>query len=78
MDGHMAGRMDNVKTVYPTTNKICEGYKNTGQLFFHKESIYEISKLTRSDFILIFSKGHNSRKGDKSDKKKNRVSATFP
>ena len=24
-----------------------------------------------SDFILIFSKGHNSRKGDNSDKKKN-------
>ena len=24
-----------------------------------------------SDFILIFSKGHNSRKGENSDKKKN-------
>ena len=30
-----------------------------------------------SDFILIFLKGHNSRKGDNSDKKKN-VSAIFP
>ena len=27
-----------------------------------------------SDFILIFSKGHNSRKGDNSDKKKTCVS----
>ena len=31
-----------------------------------------------SDFILIFSKGHNSRKGDNSDKKKKYVSAIFP
>ena len=30
-----------------------------------------------SDFILIFSKGHNSRKGDNADKKKD-VSAIFP
>ena len=56
---------------------------NTGQLFFHEESIYEISKTLActvhkiwhaSDFILIFSKGHNSRKGDNSDKKKTCVS----
>ena len=38
------GRTDNVKTVYPSTNTVCGGYKNTGQLFFDEESIYEISK----------------------------------
>ena len=27
-DGRMHGRTDNVKTVYPTTNKVCGGYKN--------------------------------------------------
>ena len=26
--GRTHGRMDNVKTVYPTTNKVCGGYKN--------------------------------------------------
>ena len=31
-----------------------------------------------SDFILIFSKGHNSTKGDTWNKKKKRVSAIFP
>ena len=31
-----------------------------------------------SDFMLIFSKGHNSRKGDNSDKKNKQVSAIFP
>ena len=31
-----------------------------------------------SDFILIFSKGHNSRKGDNSGKKKRCVLAIFP
>ena len=31
-----------------------------------------------SDFILIFSKGNNSRKGDNSNKKKKRVSTIFP
>ena len=31
-----------------------------------------------SDFIQIFSKGHNSRKGDNSDKKKKHVSNIFP
>ena len=31
-----------------------------------------------SDFMLILSKGHNSRKEDNSDKKKKRVSAIFP
>ena len=31
-----------------------------------------------SDFILIFSKGHNSRKGDNSDKKKLHLSSIFP
>ena len=25
-DTHMDGRTDNVKTVYPTTNKVCGGY----------------------------------------------------
>ena len=56
--------------------------KNTGQLFFHGESIDEFSTLActvhkiwhASDFILIFSKGHNSRKGDNLDKKKMFVS----
>ena len=51
-----------------------------GQLFFHEESVYEISKTLActvrkiwhaSGFIQIFSKGHNSRKGDNSDKKQN-------
>ena len=31
-----------------------------------------------SDFIRIFSKGHYSRKGDNSDKKKKRASTIFP
>ena len=26
-DGRTDGRTDNVKTVYPTTNKVCGGYK---------------------------------------------------
>ena len=30
-----------------------------------------------SDFILIFSKGHNSRNGDNSDKKKNECQLFF-
>ena len=29
--GHMVGRSDNVKTVYPPTNTVCGGYKN-GQI----------------------------------------------
>ena len=27
-DARTDGRTDNVKTVYPTTNKVCRGYKN--------------------------------------------------
>ena len=26
------GRTDNVKTVYPTTNKVCGGYKNVNKI----------------------------------------------
>ena len=57
-----------------------------GQLFFHEESIYQNFKTLActvrkiwhaSDVILIFSKGHNSRKGDNSDKKKNNVCQLF-
>ena len=29
MDGRTDRRMDNVKTVYPTTNKVCGGYKKS-------------------------------------------------
>ena len=28
-DAHTHARTDNVKTVYPTTNKVCGGYNNT-------------------------------------------------
>ena len=28
-DGRTHGRTDNVKTVYPTTNKVCGGYNDT-------------------------------------------------
>ena len=48
------------------------------QLFCNEESIWNFKTLActvrkiwhASDFILIFSKGHNSRKGDNSEKKK--------
>ena len=30
---HTHARMDNVKTVYPTTNKVCGGYKEIHLLF---------------------------------------------
>ena len=62
--------------------------KNTDQLFFHEESIdiwnfktlaCTVHKIWHSsDFILIFSKGRNSRKGDNFKKKKKCVSAIFP
>ena len=62
--------------------------KNTGQLFFQEESIYEIKNFKTlactihkiwhaSDFVWIFSKGHDSRKGDNSDKKKKNVRQIF-
>ena len=47
---------DRLKTVYPPKTSFCGGYndsekghnsdkkKNTVQLFFHEESVYEISK----------------------------------
>ena len=53
--------------------------KNTGQLFFHQESIYEISEAYHIRFVRygmyhisfgFYSKGHNCRKGDNSDMKK--------
>ena len=40
--------------------------------FMFRQSAHE--EWHASDFILIFSKGHNSRKGDNSVKKKKRVS----
>ena len=58
-----------------------------GQLFFHEESkkwnfktlACTVHKIWHaSGFIQIVSKGHNSRKGDNSDKKKKNVSAIFP
>ena len=56
------------------------------QLCFHEESIYEISKILgctvhkiwhASDFVRNFSKGHNSRKGDNSDKEKKTCAKIF-
>ena len=38
MDGRTDGRTDNVKTVYPTTNKVCGGIK------MYKSEIYFIEK----------------------------------
>ena len=32
-DAHTHARTNNVKTVYPTTNKVCGGYKNLLRLF---------------------------------------------
>ena len=43
-DRRMHGRTDNVKTVYPTTNKVCGGYKN-----WKKEG-----KIRISIFIFIY------------------------
>ena len=40
-DGHTDARTDNVKTVYPTTNKVCEGYKE----------VFEISILRRREIL---------------------------
>ena len=61
--------------------------KNMGQLFFpwgihiwnFKTLAYTVRKIWyASDFIPIFSKGHNSRKGNNSDKKQKYGSAIFP
>ena len=35
-DAHTHARTDNVKTVYPTTNKVCGGYKQINVFKFHK------------------------------------------
>ena len=32
-DGRTNGRTDNVKTLYPPTNTVCEGYKIYGKMF---------------------------------------------
>ena len=45
---------------------------------FQNPSMHGVHKIWHaSDFIIIFLKGHNSRKGDNSDKKKKRVQIYF-
>ena len=45
---------------------------------FQNPSMHGCKIWHAGDFILIFSKGHNSRKGDNSDKKKKCLSTIFP
>ena len=44
--GRTDGRTDNVKTVYPTTNKVCGGYKEH-YVFFLKTKVAQRSCLSR-------------------------------
>ena len=39
-DGRTDGRSDNVKTVYPPTNTVCRGYKNTTYVEANVLSMY--------------------------------------
>ena len=41
-DGRTDGRTDNVKTVYPTTNKVCGGYKNGFEPYFPYHTIFSL------------------------------------
>ena len=43
-DGGTDGRTDNVKTVYPTTNKVCWGY--------NKKKLFSLSSLVKTDMVL--------------------------
>ena len=45
---------------------------------FQNPSIHVHEIWHESDFVRIFSKGHNSREGDNSDKNKKRMSTIFP
>ena len=43
-EGRTDGRTDNVKTVYPTTNKVCGGY--------NKKKLFSLSSLVKTDMVL--------------------------
>ena len=42
--GRRDGQTDNVKTVYPTTNKVCGGY--------NKKKLFSLSSLVKTDMVL--------------------------
>ena len=42
MDGRTHARTDNVKTVYPTTNKVCGGYNDNFSLILQKLCLYRV------------------------------------
>ena len=54
--GRSVGRSDNVKTVYPPTNKVCGGYKNTQSPLLSEQNSYwiDLYENTPMQYTAIF------------------------